>query len=109
MQKLSPLVLALVLFLDVSSQNVGIGTNDPKSKLDINGGISLREGPALALQNGGASGGTNDNVVLPDMAIGGKAGFYRITGPTAAFSLFGLVPTTGADGQMVTLVNTTSN
>ncbi|MFM2306659.1 MAG: hypothetical protein RLZZ367_1328 [Bacteroidota bacterium] len=91
------------------AQNVGIGTNTPKSKLDINGGLSLREGPTLVLSNGGASGGTNDNVVLPDISSGVKAGFYRITGPTAAFSIYGIVPLTGADGQLVTLVNTTSN
>ncbi|HLP50404.1 MAG TPA: hypothetical protein VK154_05935 [Chitinophagales bacterium] len=91
------------------AQNVGIGTNDPKSKLDINGGLSLREGPVITLVNGGASGGANDNIILPDISAGVKAGFYRIAGPTAAFSIYGIVPLTGADGQMVTLVNTTSN
>ncbi|HRG90186.1 MAG TPA: hypothetical protein PLW44_14265, partial [Chitinophagales bacterium] len=91
------------------AQNVGIGTNDPKSKLDINGGLSLREGPVLTLANGGASGGVNDNIILPDITTGVKASFYRITGPTAAFSLYGIVPGSGADGQVVTLINTTSN
>src|ERR1043165_7620483 len=107
--KRSLLFFALASCLNVFSQNVGIGTNDPKSKLDINGSLSLREGPVLTLANGGASGGVNDNVSLPDMTTGGKASFYRIAGPTAAFSVYGIQPVTGADGQMVTLVNTTSN
>lgn len=91
------------------AQNVGIGTNDPKSKLDINGSLSLREGPVLTLANGGASGGVNDNISLPDVSTGVKASFYRIAGPTAAFSIYGIQPTSGADGQLVTLVNTTNN
>ena len=67
------LFFALASCLNVFSQNVGIGTNAPTSKLDINGALSLREGPVLTLANGGASGGVNDNISLPDMAAGGKA------------------------------------
>src|SRR5574338_1052645 len=94
------LLLALLIFtpLALQAQNVGLGTNDPKSKLDVAGGLSLREGAALTLING-----NNDNIVLS-----GGYSFYRITGPTAAFSLSGIVPTTGADGQVLTLVNTTT-
>ena len=109
MKHLAILVLVLFCFFNALAQNVGIGTNDPKAKLDINGSLALREGPAITLVNGGASGGANDNVVLPDITTGVKAGFYRITGPTAAFAVYGIVPTTGADGQLVTLVNTTNN
>src|ERR1043166_8864512 len=97
---------AIIASVTISfAQNVGIGNNDPKTKLDINGGLSLREGPVLILLNG-----ANDNIVLPDIngATGVKAGFYRITGPTAAFAVYGIVPATGADGQLITLVNTTS-
>ncbi len=92
---------AAVIFFSASliaQSNVGIGTNNPKSKLDIDGSISLREGAALALVNG-----NNDNIALT-----GNYSFYRISGPTAAFSILGLVPPSGADGQMLTLVNTTS-
>jgi hypothetical protein len=48
---------------------------------------------------------------LPDVtgSTGVKAAFYRIAGPTAAFSVFGVQPISGADGQLVTLVNTTNN
>lgn len=106
------LLLAAVLsaVFNAYAQNVGIGTNDPKTKMDINGGLSLREGPVLTLANGGASGGANDNVVLPDVSgsSGVKASFYRIAGPSSSFTIFGIVPITGADGQLVTLVNTTT-
>ncbi len=81
-----------------AQSNVGIGTNDPKSKLDIEGGLSLREGSALVLSNG-----NNDNI-----ALSGNYSFYRITGPTATFSILGIIPNSGADGQVLTLVNTTN-
>jgi hypothetical protein len=106
MKKRLPHVLLLLLVVaaaTVSAQNVGIGTNDPKTKLDVNGGLSLREGPVLTLVTG-----NNDNIVLPDISPGIKAGFYRIVGPTGAFNISGIVPVSGADGQLVTLVNTTS-
>ncbi len=78
---------------------VGINTTTPKTTLDINGGISLREGPALVLSNG-----ANSNISLGTTPYS----FYRITGPTAAFSISGIVPVIGADGQIVILQNTTS-
>ncbi|HLP52286.1 MAG TPA: tail fiber domain-containing protein [Chitinophagales bacterium] len=109
MKKIYLLAFTCLCAASVFPQNVGIGTNDPKAKLDINGSLALREGPAITLANGGASGGANDNIVLPDITAGVKAGFYRIVGPTAAFSVYGIVPVAGADGQLVTLVNTTSN
>ncbi len=89
---------AILFAIAAQAQNVGVGTNDPKSKLDIAGGLSLREGTALTLTNG-----NNDNIALT-----GGYSFYRIIGPTGVFSLSGIVPTTGADGQMLTLVNTTT-
>ena len=91
----------------LSQKNVGIGTNSPVSKLDINGALALREGAALSLSNGGSNGGVNDNITLP--YINGTtdvASFYRINGPTATFSIYGITPTGNADGQIVTLVNT---
>src|ERR1043165_3516560 len=89
MKKALPLAFAMLLACVSYAQNVGIGNNDSKAKLDINGGLSLLEGAVLALANVGASGGTNDNIGFEDIVviIGVKSSFYRIAGPTAAFSL----------------------
>ena len=108
---LLPALIAIVTSSAIAQQNVGIGTNSPGTKLDINGAIALREGQAMTLSAGGASGGTNDNIVLPDIAgqAGTKASFYRIAGPNAAFSIYGIAPVSGADGEIITLVNTTTN
>ena len=78
---------------------VGVGTTDPKTILEAAGALSLNEGTALSLSNG-----TNNNIAL------GTAPFslYRVTGPTAAFSITGIVPVTGANGQIVTIENTTA-
>ena len=109
MKKCLPLFLFTFLFTAVFAQkNVGIGTTSPVTKLDIEGALSLREGATLVLSNGGAHAGANDNITLP--AITGTtdiSSFYRITGPSTTFSIYGITPVSGADGQMVTLINTT--
>jgi len=93
--------IALLLFfiMNAATAQIGIGTTSPTTTLDTNGAISLREASPLTLANG-----ANSNVSLGTTAYS----FYRITGPTGAFSLNGLVPVTTADGQIVTLENTTS-
>ncbi|MDP2687677.1 MAG: hypothetical protein Q8O62_10680 [Aequorivita sp.] len=78
---------------------VGIGTTDPKTNLDVAGALSLREGTALSLGN------VNSNISLGTTPYS----FYRIIGPTGAFNITGIVPTTGADGQLLTLENTTAH
>lgn len=92
-------ILALTLFTTAMQAQVGIGNTDPKTSLDITGALSLRQGTAINLANG-----ANNNISLGT----NPSSFYRITGPTAAFNITGLVPTTGADGQIVTLENTTA-
>lgn len=77
---------------------VGIGTTDPKTNLDVVGALSLREGVALSL------GAINNDVALGITPYS----FYRITGPTGSFNISGIVPATGADGQLLTLQNTTT-
>ena len=91
-------ILTLVFSLSAFAQ-VGINTTDPKTQLDVNGGLSLREGPPFNLSNG-----ANSNLNLGTTPYSQ----YRISGPTAAFSINNIVPLTGADGQMVTLINTTT-
>lgn len=82
------------------SGNLGVGTRAPKTLLDVNGAISLRENSVVSV----ITTGVNSNIALG----ASPASFYKITLPTGAFSLTGLVPATGADGQIVTLENTTS-
>jgi len=89
-----------IVFSTVLYAQVGIDTSDPKTQLDVNGAISLREGSALVLTNG-----NNNNISLGTTAFS----FYRITGPTSDFNIGSMVPITGADGQIITLENTTSN
>jgi len=91
--------LFLLLSFNAFAQ-VGIGTTDPKTVLDVDGALSLREGTALSLGNA-----DNNNISLGTTPYS----LYRITGPTAAFSITGLTPLTGADGQIVTLENTTTH
>ena len=110
MKKLSLFIAITAVTMHMFAQkNVGIGNSSPVTKLDISGALSLREGAALSLSNGGSRGGANDNITLPEITgTTDIASFYRITGPTALFSIFGITPNTGADGQVVTLVNTTA-
>ncbi len=78
-----------------SAGNVGIGSTVPATLLDVNGSLAYREGTALSLVNG-----TNDNIAT------GAYSFFRITGPTAAFTITGLAG--GVDGRIITLYNTTA-
>lgn len=103
MKKLFPPILnTLVLVLIITTTSiaqVGIGNTDPKTQLEVDGALSLREGAALALSNGANT----------DINLGATPySFYRITGPTAAFSIGSIYAETGADGQIITLINTTT-
>lgn len=89
----------LIFVCSFGFAQVGIGNVDPKTALDVTGALSLRQGSALALVNG-----VNNNANLGTT----PSSFYRITGPTAAFSLSGIIPVTTSDGQIVTLENTTA-
>ena len=93
------ILLSLILFNSFAFAQVGIGNIDPRTALDVTGGLSLREGTSLTLSNG-----ANNNVVLGT----NPSSFYRITGPTAAFNIGSIVPLIAADGQIITLENTTA-
>lgn len=102
MKNLTPLKFLQVFVVSFSFTmafgQVGIDTTNPITTLDINGSLSLRDGGVLNLANG-----NNNNVDLGTS----PHSVYRIQGPTADFRITGIIPLSGADGQMVTLVNTT--
>jgi hypothetical protein len=88
-----------LLSITLSAQNMGAklpaGTL-PNTTLDVNGAASLREGTALTLANGANN----------DINLATEYSFYRITGPTAAFSITGF--NNGQDGRILTVVNATT-
>lgn len=96
--KLSILGSLLLVVFPMNSQ-VGVGTTTPKTALDIDGALSYRIGssPAtITVVNG------NNN----SLSLGGTVySFYRISGATSAFNINGIIPISGVDGQIVTLVN----
>tara|TARA_R110002012_G_scaffold99570_2_gene237626 strand:+ start:350 stop:1279 length:930 start_codon:yes stop_codon:yes gene_type:complete len=93
-------ICCLFLILSFSTfAQVGIGNTDPKTALDVNGALSLREGSALTVGNG-------INIDLGTTVFSQ----YRITDPTADFSISTFLTANGvsaADGQLLTLINTT--
>ena len=91
-------IVLVFLCLDVSAQ-VGIGTTGPKTTLDINGAISIREFP-----NEVTLFATNNDINLGVNPFS----FYRVTS-VSDFIITGLIPVTGADGQLITIMNTSSN
>ncbi len=94
------LALSFSIFISIAlNAQVGIGTTDPKTALDVNGALSLSEGTPLTLSNG-----NNNNISLGISPYS----LYRITGPGTSFNITGIVPTTNANGQIVVLQNTTT-
>lgn len=79
----------------ITNGNLGIATTSPNTVFDVNGNVAYREGTALSLANG-----TNSDITIDTNS------FFRISGPTLAFSITGLAG--GADGKILTLYNTTS-
>jgi trimeric autotransporter adhesin len=95
MRHLSTLLILLSVNIRLIAQSVGVNLpagTAANTMLDVNGGVSFREGTALACANG-----INNNIVLADYS------FYRVTGPTAAFSITGFG--NGTDGRVLTIIN----
>jgi len=95
------LVLGLLfaIFFSFSTiAQVGIGTTDPKTELDVDGALSLREGPELTLN------ANNTNTISLNTS---PYSSYRIDSP-GDFGIRRINAATNADGQLVTLINTTS-
>lgn len=76
---------------------INIATNDPKTTLDVGGAISLAS-KTLTLTNS-----SNHNIAVGDYSL------VNIDGPTADFNINTIKPALGADGQIVTFVNTTNH
>ena len=92
------LLLAAIIFVtaDTHAQNVGIGTISPVAKLEIAGDLALQKA-TLTIADG-----INNDVDLTTQ----KFSYYRITGPTADFTITGFDG--GSDGRILTLVNSTT-
>ena len=89
------LVLQMTL---LKAQNMGVRlpvATLPNTTLDVNGSTAFREGTALALSDG-----VNSDVALGDYSL------FRITGPTAAFSITGFQ--SGQNGRVLTIINATT-
>ncbi len=90
----------LLLFLSsyalLAQAGIGINTTSPATMLDVNGAMSLRQGNALLVS------GNNTNIPTGDFSS------LNITGPTADFNVNTIAPHNSADGQRITMVNTTN-
>ena len=97
------LLLLLITQVDANAQtgNVGIGNNNPVTRLDVAGDLALREGTAINVS------GANPTVPISLHATNAENSFYRITGsPTGTMALNTIA--NGVDGQIITLVNATT-
>lgn len=91
--------LLLVLPFCLHAQNMGVKMAEgelPGTTLDVNGSASLREGTALTLANGANN----------DISLATEYSFFRLTGPTAAFSITGFG--NGQNGRILSLINATT-
>jgi hypothetical protein len=98
MRNLSVVIVLLSLHLSLIAQSTGINlpvSTLPNTMLDVNGSVAFREGAALNLANG-----VNNDIALTNYS------FFRITGPTAVFSITGFA--SGVDGRTLTLANATT-
>jgi hypothetical protein len=94
MKRIYPLLgIVILLSFRLTAQNVGVGTNTPEAVLDVNGDIIFRTGDIAA----------GDGITLALDVSSTRFSYYRITGPTADFTIAGI--TAGIDGRLLTLFN----
>ena len=77
----------------VFAQNVGIGTTDPRAKLDVAGDLILQSAELIL-----ADGNTLDLDITTQ-----KFNHYKLTGPTSNFQISGIM--TAEQDRIVTLYN----
>ena len=75
------LLITAVAALTVAHAQVGIGTNNPGTKLDVTGALTLREGSTLI--STGTSTGVIPNGYSQVIVTGSPSGAFTLTGPTA--------------------------
>lgn len=85
---------ANLLYIDASTDSIGIGTNVPNTKLDINGSFATRRA------NGAAIVANTNDYAIPNFS------FIRLTS-LGAFNITGFA--NGVDGRIITLVNTSAS
>jgi hypothetical protein len=86
-------LLAVVSYSFCTSQNIGINNNTPQATLDVYGDVIFRSADLVVA----------DGITLALDVNNNRFSYYRISGPTAAFTLAGI--TQGVDGRLVTLFN----
>jgi hypothetical protein len=93
MQKIIVSLLMLVTGTCTQAQNVGINTTSPQAALDVYGDVIFRSADLVVADGTTLALDVNNN----------RFSFYRVAGPTAAFSIAGI--TQGAEGRLLTLFN----
>jgi len=85
----------IVLFFTsrILSQNVGINTTNPEASLDVYGDVIFRTVTISA----------DDGITYAFDINTTKSSYYRVSGPTADFTLAGIIA--GIDGRTITLFN----
>ena len=84
------------LFYDSANTRYGFQTATPKATVDINGTLATRS------YNQALSNGLNSDLPAPTTS------YMRVTGPTGAFSVGGVIIVSGENGKRLTIRNTTS-
>ena len=80
MKKVILLTCVLLSFASAYSQNVGVGTASPGTKLDVNGALTLREGSLLI--STGATSGVIPTGYTQVLVTGSPGGAFTLSGPT---------------------------
>ncbi len=94
MKSLLVFIVSILFFVAYSTgQNVGVNTPTPQATLDVNGDVIFRTADVTAA----------DGINIALDVNNPRFSYYRITGPTADFTIAGI--TAGNDGRLLTLFN----
>jgi hypothetical protein len=93
--KLTLIAIWIIAAHNLFAQNVGIGTTDPRAKLDVAGDLILKSAELILVD-----GNTLDLDITTQ-----KYNHYKLTGPTANFQISGIVQ--AEQDRIITLYNRT--